>query len=77
LAIVAAALGVVITMGAIGGPPEEIGQKAAYADLVTAMMALFIVLWFLSSSAEAKKSAAKAAPDQAATPRISTSGETM
>jgi chemotaxis protein MotA len=27
LGIVAAVLGVVITMGALGGPPEEIGQK--------------------------------------------------
>ncbi len=29
--------------------------KVAYADFVTAMMALFIVLWLLSSSAEVKK----------------------
>jgi chemotaxis protein MotA len=31
LAIVAAVLGVVITMGALGGPPEEIGKKVAAA----------------------------------------------
>lgn len=31
LGIVAAVLGVVITMGAIGGPPEEIGNKVAAA----------------------------------------------
>ncbi len=31
LGIVAAVLGVVITMGAIGGPPEEIGKKVAAA----------------------------------------------
>ena len=31
LGIVAAVLGVVITMGAIGGPPEEIGRKVAAA----------------------------------------------
>lgn len=31
LGIVAAVLGVVITMGAMGGPPEEIGQKVAAA----------------------------------------------
>lgn len=31
LGIVAAALGVVITMGALGGPPEEIGHKVAAA----------------------------------------------
>ncbi len=29
--------------------------KVAYADFVTAMMALFIVLWLMSSSAEVKK----------------------
>src|SRR5208283_4658529 len=31
LGIVAAVLGVVITMGALGGPPEEIGEKVAAA----------------------------------------------
>jgi chemotaxis protein MotA len=31
LGIVAAVLGVVITMGALGGPPDEIGQKVAAA----------------------------------------------
>jgi chemotaxis protein MotA len=31
LGIVAAVLGVVITMGALGGPPEEIGEKVASA----------------------------------------------
>ena len=31
LGIVAAVLGVVITMGAIGGPPEEVGRKVASA----------------------------------------------
>jgi chemotaxis protein MotA len=31
LGIVAAVLGVVITMGAIGGPPEEVGKKVASA----------------------------------------------
>ena len=31
LGIVAAVLGVVITMGAIGGPPEEIGHKVGAA----------------------------------------------
>jgi len=30
--------------------------KVAYADFVTAMMALFIVLWLLSSSEKVKKS---------------------
>jgi chemotaxis protein MotB len=32
--------------------------KVAYADFVTAMMALFIVLWLLSSSAKVKKAVA-------------------
>src|SRR5208283_2288863 len=31
LGIVAAVLGVVVTMGALGGPPEEIGHKVASA----------------------------------------------
>jgi len=31
LGIVAAVLGVVITMGALGGPPEQIGEKVAAA----------------------------------------------
>src|SRR5208282_6218493 len=31
LVIVAAVLGIVITMGALGGPPEEIGKKVAAA----------------------------------------------
>jgi chemotaxis protein MotA len=31
LGIVAAVLGVVITMGSLGGPPEEIGEKVAAA----------------------------------------------
>jgi len=31
LGIVAAVLGIVITMGALGGPPEEIGKKVAGA----------------------------------------------
>src|ERR1700744_1850439 len=32
--------------------------KVAYADFVTAMMALFIVLWLLSSSSQVKKAVA-------------------
>lgn len=35
LGIVAAVLGVVITMGALGGPPEEIGNKVAAARVGT------------------------------------------
>src|SRR5205823_2968359 len=84
LGIVAAVLGIVITMGHLDGGPEEIGHhvaaaligtflgillcygllhpiatnaahhggawKVAYADFVTAMMALFIVLWLLTQA---------------------------
>jgi chemotaxis protein MotB len=32
--------------------------KVAYADFVTAMMALFIVLWLLNSSVQVKKAVA-------------------
>lgn len=39
LVIVAAVLGVVITMGALGGPPEEIGHKVA-AALVGAFLGI-------------------------------------
>jgi chemotaxis protein MotA len=35
LGIVAAVLGVVITMGSLGGPPEEIGKKVAAARVGT------------------------------------------
>jgi chemotaxis protein MotA len=37
LGIVAAVLGVVVTMGALGGPPEEIGRKVAAALVGTFM----------------------------------------
>jgi chemotaxis protein MotB len=37
------------------GPHHGGAWKVAYADFVTAMMALFIVLWLLSSSADVKK----------------------
>jgi chemotaxis protein MotA len=37
LGIVAAVLGVVITMGALGGPPEEIGHKVAAALVGTSL----------------------------------------
>ncbi len=30
-------------------PQENAGWKVAYADFVTAMMAFFMVMWFLSS----------------------------
>jgi chemotaxis protein MotA len=41
LGIVAAVLGVVITMGALGGPPEEIGEKVA-AALVGTFLAILL-----------------------------------
>ena len=41
LGIVAAVLGVVITMGALGGPPEEIGHKVAAALVGTFLGILF------------------------------------
>ena len=40
LGIVAAVLGVVITMGALGGPPEEIGRKVARSKAVEKIWAL-------------------------------------
>jgi chemotaxis protein MotA len=45
LGIVAAVLGVVITMGAIGGPPEEIGHKVA-AALVGTFLGILLCYGF-------------------------------
>src|SRR5439155_24335953 len=45
LGIVAAALGVVITMGALGGPPEEIGHKVA-AALVGTLLGILLCYGF-------------------------------
>ena len=47
LGIVAAVLGVVITMGSLGGPPEEIGHKVA-AALVGTFLGILICYGFLS-----------------------------
>jgi chemotaxis protein MotA len=47
LGIVAAVLGVVITMGALGGPPEEIGHKVA-AALVGTFLGILMCYGFLS-----------------------------
>ncbi len=60
LGIVAAVLGVVITLGALGGPPEEIGEKVAAALVGTflGIMLCYGVAGPLSSSM------AKAANDQ-------------
>jgi chemotaxis protein MotA len=46
LGIVAAVLGVVITMGALGGPPEEIGHKVA-AALVGTFLGILACYGFL------------------------------
>jgi chemotaxis protein MotA len=46
LGIVAAVLGVVITMGALGGPPEEIGNKVA-AALVGTFLGILLCYGFL------------------------------
>ena len=47
LGIVAAVLGVVITMGALGGPPEEIGHKVA-AALVGTFLGILLSYGFVS-----------------------------
>ncbi|HYP09175.1 MAG TPA: flagellar motor stator protein MotA [Bryobacteraceae bacterium] len=46
LGIVAAVLGIVITMGALGGPPEEIGHKVA-AALVGTFLGILLCYGFL------------------------------
>jgi chemotaxis protein MotA len=46
LGIVAAVLGMVITMGALGGPPEEIGQKVA-AALVGTFLGILLCYGFV------------------------------
>jgi chemotaxis protein MotA len=46
LGIVAAVLGIVITMGAISGPPEEIGHKVA-AALVGTFLGIFLSYGFV------------------------------
>jgi chemotaxis protein MotA len=46
LGIVAAVLGVVITMGALGGPPEEIGHKVASA-LVGTFLGILLCYGFM------------------------------
>jgi chemotaxis protein MotA len=46
LGIVAAVLGVVITMGAIGGPPEEVGRKVA-AALVGTFLGVLLCYGFV------------------------------
>jgi chemotaxis protein MotA len=50
LGIVAAVLGVVITMGALGGPPEEIGRKVA-AALVGTFLGILLCYGFVGPMA--------------------------
>ena len=60
LGIVAAVLGVVITMGALGGPPEEIGQKVA-AALVGTFLGILLCYGLMGPLAS---NMAKAADDE-------------
>lgn len=59
LGIVAAVLGVVITMGAIGGPPEEIGHKVG-AALVGTFLGVLLCYGFVGPLANSIKSFNKA-----------------
>ena len=51
LGIVAAVLGVVITMGALGGPPEEIGHKVA-AALIGTFLGILLCYGFVGPIAD-------------------------
>jgi chemotaxis protein MotA len=51
LGIVAAVLGVVITMGALGGPPEQIGEKVA-AALVGTFLGILMCYGFVGPLAQ-------------------------
>lgn len=62
LGIVAAVLGVVITMGALGGPPEEIGHKVA-AALVGTFLGILLCYGFIGPLAA---NMAKAAEEERA-----------
>jgi chemotaxis protein MotA len=62
LGIVAAVLGVVITMGALGGPPEEIGRKVA-AALVGTFLGILLCYGFVGPIAA---NMAKSAEDERA-----------
>jgi len=57
LGIVAAVLGVVITMGALGGPPEEIGHKVA-AALVGTFLGILLCYGLLGPMASRMSKAA-------------------
>jgi chemotaxis protein MotA len=58
LGIVAAVLGVVITMGALGGPPEEIGQKVA-AALVGTFLGILLCYGLVGPLAQSMAKAAE------------------
>ena len=58
LGIVAAVLGVVITMGALGGPPEEIGHKVA-AALVGTFLGILLCYGLLGPMASKMGKAAE------------------
>jgi chemotaxis protein MotA len=58
LGIVAAVLGVVITMGALGGPPEEIGHKVA-AALVGTFLGILLCYGLLGPLADKMGKAAE------------------
>jgi len=58
LGIVAAVLGVVITMGALGGPPEEIGHKVA-AALVGTFLGILVCYGLLGPMASKMGKAAE------------------
>jgi chemotaxis protein MotA len=66
LGIVAAVLGVVITMGALGGPPEEIGHKVA-AALVGTFLGILLCYGLVGPVAA---NMAKVADDEAAFLRV-------
>ncbi|MBC7526548.1 MAG: flagellar motor stator protein MotA [Chthonomonadaceae bacterium] len=57
--IVAAVLGVVITMGAIGGPPEQVGHHVA-AALVGTFIGILLSYGFLGPMAKSMEGAVKA-----------------
>src|SRR3954447_19729561 len=58
LGIVAAVLGVVITMGALGGPPEEIGHKVA-AALVGTFLGILLCYGLIGPIASSMSKAAE------------------
>jgi chemotaxis protein MotA len=59
LGIVAAVLGVVITMGSLGGPPEEIGRKVA-AALVGTFLGILLCYGLVGPLASSMQKAAEA-----------------